>query len=62
MLFRSESEIIEPALAGTLTAKVAVDAIANARVAALGDPDGDALSRMLAALASTLAPMHRAAE
>ena len=39
-----------------------VDAIANARVAALGDPDGDALSRMLAALASTLAPMHRAAE
>ena len=59
---RIESEIIEPALAGTLTAKVAVDAIANARVAALGDPDGDALSRMLAALASTLAPMHRAAE
>ena len=26
------------------------------------DPDGDALSRMLAALASALAPMHRAAE
>jgi indolepyruvate ferredoxin oxidoreductase beta subunit len=59
---RIESAIIEPALAGTMASKVAVDAIANARVAALGDPDGDALSRMLAALASTLAPMHRAAE
>jgi indolepyruvate ferredoxin oxidoreductase beta subunit len=37
--------VIAPALAGKLAPRAAVDAVVNARVAALADPDGDTLSR-----------------
>ena len=45
-----ESRIIEPALAGRLPPRTAIDAIASARTAALADPEGDALTRCLAAV------------
>lgn len=48
---RIEAEIIAPALAGRMSASVAADAVASARVAALGDPEGEALSKTLAAVA-----------
>jgi acyl-CoA thioesterase FadM len=44
--------VIAPALAGKLAPRAAADATANARVAALADPDGDTLSRTLAAIAA----------
>jgi indolepyruvate ferredoxin oxidoreductase beta subunit len=59
---RIVAELVEPALAGRLPAKVAVDAVANARVAALADPEGDALSRSLAAVAVSTGALPRAAE
>jgi indolepyruvate ferredoxin oxidoreductase, beta subunit len=49
---RISEEIIAPALAGRMTPAKAIDAVANARVAALADPEGDALSRTLAAIAA----------
>ena len=49
---RISAEVIAPALAGRMAPRVAVDAVANARVAALGDPDGESLSRTLAAIAA----------
>jgi len=49
---RSEAEVIEPALAGRLTPRAATDAVANARVAALADPEGEGLSKTLAAIAA----------
>ena len=49
---RISAEVIAPALAGKMTPRVAADAVANARVAALADPDGDQLSRTLAAIAA----------
>jgi indolepyruvate ferredoxin oxidoreductase beta subunit len=45
-------EIIEPALSGNLPRDVFVDALVQARVAALKDPEGDALDRTLAAVAA----------
>jgi indolepyruvate ferredoxin oxidoreductase, beta subunit len=42
--------VIRPALMGNLPPARAVDAIASARVAALADPEGDALTRCLAEL------------
>jgi indolepyruvate ferredoxin oxidoreductase beta subunit len=45
-----EMRVIRPALMGNLPPARAVDAIASARVAALADPDGDALMRCLAEL------------
>ncbi len=45
---RIDREIVAPALAGALAARVAADGVASARVAALADPDGDALARTLA--------------
>jgi indolepyruvate ferredoxin oxidoreductase beta subunit len=59
---RIVAEVVEPALAGRLPARVAVDAVANARVAALADPEGDALSRSLAAVARSTGALRRAAE
>lgn len=59
---RIESEIVAPALAGAMAPRPAVDAIVNARVAALADPEGDALSRTLAAIADSMSPVPRAAE
>ena len=47
---RITDEIIAPALAGRMPAAKAADAVANARVAALADPDGGALDRTLAAI------------
>jgi len=49
---RISAEVIAPALAGRMAPAKAADAVANARVAALADPDGDALSRTLAAIAA----------
>lgn len=59
---RIEEEVVRPALANALAPKVAIDAIASARVAALADPDGDGLSRTLAAIAAAASPLPRAAE
>jgi indolepyruvate ferredoxin oxidoreductase beta subunit len=55
-------EIVDPALAGRIAPKTAADAIANARVAALADPEGEALARTLAAIASAPGVMRHAAE
>jgi indolepyruvate ferredoxin oxidoreductase beta subunit len=50
------SQVIEPALAGQIPLRQAMDAIASARTAALLDPEGEALSKCLAALSSP--PAH----
>ncbi len=57
---RIATEVIEPALAGRMAPKMAADAVASARVAALADPDGDALSRTLASIASATTLRHAA--
>lgn len=49
---RITAEVIAPALAGRMTPRKAADAVANARVAALADPDGESLARTLAAIAA----------
>jgi indolepyruvate ferredoxin oxidoreductase beta subunit len=49
---RISADVIAPALAGKMAPHVAADAVANARVAALADPDGESLSRTLAAIAA----------
>ena len=59
---RIADEVIGPALAGRLTARAAADAVANARVAALADPEGESLSRTLAAIASATPALRHAAE
>jgi indolepyruvate ferredoxin oxidoreductase beta subunit len=59
---RIADEVITPALARRMAPRAAADAIANARVAALADPEGDALSRTLAAIASVSPPLRHAAE
>ena len=59
---RISEEVIAPALAGRLVPRAAADAVANARVAALADPDGESLSRTLAAIASASQPLRSAAE
>jgi indolepyruvate ferredoxin oxidoreductase beta subunit len=43
-----EDRVIRPALAGQIPAARAADAVANARTAALLDPDGEGLARCLA--------------
>jgi indolepyruvate ferredoxin oxidoreductase beta subunit len=48
--------VIEPALAGQIPVRQAADAIASARTAALLDPEGEALSKCLAAVSSP--PAH----
>jgi indolepyruvate ferredoxin oxidoreductase beta subunit len=50
------TQVIAPALAGAMPARQAVDAVASARTAALVDPEGEALAKCLAGLAS--APAH----
>ena len=45
-----ESRIIEEVLAGRIPLRAGIDAIASARAAALADPEGDALTRCLAAV------------
>jgi indolepyruvate ferredoxin oxidoreductase, beta subunit len=59
---RITDEVIAPALAGKMTARAAADAVANARVAALADPEGETLSRTLAAIAASSAMLRHAAE
>jgi indolepyruvate ferredoxin oxidoreductase beta subunit len=49
---RIAAEVVAPALAGKMTPRLATDAVANARVAALADPEGESLSRTLAAIAA----------
>ena len=59
---RISGEVIAPALAGKLAPRAAADAVANARVAALADPDGDALSRTLGSIAASPSTLRHAAE
>jgi len=54
-----EARVMRPALMGSLPLAQAVDASASARVAALADPDGDALTRCLAEIGQQTA--HRIA-
>jgi indolepyruvate ferredoxin oxidoreductase beta subunit len=50
------AQVIEPALAGQIPVRQAADAIASARTSALLDPEGEALSKCLAALSTP--PAH----
>jgi len=59
---RITEEVIAPALAGRIAPRAAADAVANARVAALGDPEGQSLARTLAAIAAAQPPLRHAAE
>jgi indolepyruvate ferredoxin oxidoreductase beta subunit len=59
---RIEEAVIAPALARRMPARAAADAVANARVAALADPEGESLSKTLAAIASASPPLRHAAE
>ncbi len=59
---RIADEVIAPALAGRLTPRAAADAVANARVAALVDPEGESLSKTLTAIAAAMPPLRQAAE
>lgn len=59
---RIADQVIAPALAGRLSPRAAADAVANARVAALADPEGESLSKTLAAIASATSPLRQAAE
>ncbi len=59
---RIAREVITPALAGRMIPRAAADAVANARVAALADPDGESLSKTLTAIASASLPLRNAAE
>lgn len=58
---RITEQVIAPALARRMAPRAAADAVANARVAALADPEGDTLSKTLAAIAAA-APLRHAAE
>ena len=59
---RIADEVIAPALAGRLSPRAAADAVANARVAALADPEGESLAQTLAAIAAATPRMRQAAE
>ena len=59
---RIAGEVIEPALTGRLPPRAGADAVANARVAALADPDGQSLGKTLAAIANSREPARHAAE
>ncbi len=54
------SEVVEPALSGSLAVDLAGVALANLRAAALADPSGQRLDEVLAAIADSAVP--RAAE
>ena len=57
---RIAADVIAPALAGRMPPRAAADAVANARVAALADPEGQSLSRTLAAIAASTTLRHAA--
>lgn len=52
--------LILPALAGAMQPGLAVEALMQARIAALKDPEGETLGRTLAAIADKLEPRHAA--
>jgi len=54
--------IVAAAVRGDMPAALAADAVANARVAALADPEGKRLDEVLAAVAGAAAPNAKAAE
>jgi len=54
--------VVEPALAGKLARAHFADAVLQARLAAVKDPEGEALARTLAAIAEAAAPGKLAAE
>ena len=58
---RIEQGVIGPVLAGRLPPPAAADAVANARVAALADPEGQSLENALASIAAALSPAAPAA-
>ncbi len=45
-----ETSVIRPVLAGQISLRLGLDAVASARIAALADPEGDALARCLTKL------------
>ena len=47
---RIREALVKPALSGAMPAALAADAIANARIAALADPDGEGLSGVLSSI------------
>jgi indolepyruvate ferredoxin oxidoreductase beta subunit len=51
-----EARVIDPALAGDIPLRQAVDAVASARTAALVDPDGESLAKCLAAIDGQASP------
>ena len=53
-------QVIAPVLNGTMGVEVATDAVANARAAALSDPEGTRLDNVLAEISQ--ATMGKAAE
>jgi indolepyruvate ferredoxin oxidoreductase beta subunit len=57
-----EAAVVAPVLAGAMAPRVAADAIASARVAALADPEGDSLAKTLAEIAGRTTELPRAAE
>ncbi len=60
---RIRDELVRPALAGAMNLDQAADAVANARIAALAAPNGDALSQVLSAIGQEgAAGTSRAAE
>jgi indolepyruvate ferredoxin oxidoreductase beta subunit len=59
---RIDTAVIVPALAGAIAPPAAADAIASARVAALADPEGDALAKTLAEIATRTREVPHAAE
>lgn len=52
--------LILPALAGAMAPGLAAEALMQARIAALKDPEGETLGRTLAAIADKLEPRHAA--
>lgn len=59
---RIVARVVEPALAGDLPAPAFADAVLNARLAALKDPEGTALDETIRSLWASLAPDRQAAE
>ncbi len=57
---RIRQYLILPALAGAMAPALAAEALMQARIAALKDPEGETLGRTLAAIADKLEPRHAA--
>jgi indolepyruvate ferredoxin oxidoreductase beta subunit len=59
---RIMAEVVEPGLSGALPRAQFADAVLQARLAAVKDPEGDALAETIAAINRTLTPERLAAE